>query len=70
MIAAIGIEMVTFADLYRDAFDLSTAFSRRRSYDAEYVALARHLGCELWTADLGLVRAFGPQFDWIRTLDA
>lgn len=69
LFARFEIELRTYPDLYNDALELTLTVGTRRSYDAEYIALAHHLGCELWTADLRLARAFERRFDWIRTLE-
>jgi predicted nucleic acid-binding protein len=36
------------------------------AYDAAYVALAEHLGVELWTADRPLYEAASRRFPWVR----
>lgn len=54
------------AGLHRLAFDLASELRRPQAYDSQYVALARLLGCELWTADRGLHAAFGPRFSWVK----
>lgn len=62
---AFGIRPREPAGLHGAAFALATEARRPQAYDAQYVALARLQGCELWTADRGLHAAFGPQFSWI-----
>ena len=36
------------------------------AYDGSYVALAEHLGAELWTADRQLYDAVGKRLPWVR----
>ncbi len=36
------------------------------AYDAAYVALAEHLGVDLWTADRPLYEAASRRFPWVR----
>ncbi len=38
------------------------------SYDAHYLALAEHLGCEFWTADKRLHNAVHEKLPWVRGL--
>ena len=55
--------------LYEDSLDLAETFNRPTVYDMHYVALAKLLGCELWTADESLLRVLGnsaPYVRWIR----
>jgi predicted nucleic acid-binding protein len=45
----------------------------RASYDPHYLAMAEHLGCECWTADLAFWQAASPTFSmirWVGELDA
>lgn len=39
---------------------------RVTAYDASYVALAEHLGAELWTADRPLYDAVAKRLSWVR----
>jgi len=50
----------TMPDLFHRAFQLSQRTQRAAIYDQLYVALADVLGCDLWTADGGLVNSFAP----------
>ncbi len=43
--------------LQRTAWSLAKAVNQRRAYDAQYLALADLLGCELWTGDERLYNA-------------
>lgn len=48
------------------AVDLADTFGQSASYDAHYLALAEHLGCELWTADEKFRNATKGTFKWVR----
>lgn len=47
----------TPSGLRREAWSLAKTINQRRAYDAQYLALASLLGCELWTADERLYNA-------------
>ena len=48
------------------ALEFATRFNRPKAYDAQYLAVADALGCELWTADRRLVNAVGDKLPWVR----
>ena len=48
------------------ALGFATRFNRPKAYDAQYLAVAAALGCELWTADRRLVNAVAGQLSWVR----
>lgn len=48
------------------ALALATRFNRPKAYDAQYLAVADLLGCELWTADRRLANAVGKDLAWVR----
>ena len=50
------IERAIPSELYREAYSLAASLGWAKSYDAEYVALARLLDCPLLTADARLRR--------------
>jgi|DewCreStandDraft_5_1066085.scaffolds.fasta_scaffold00028_184 predicted nucleic acid-binding protein len=64
----LGVELLSPAGLYPQAF----AFARRHRlsniYDALYVVLAQMLGTELWTDDQALLNALGPSAPWVRSI--
>ncbi|TAK27668.1 MAG: PIN domain-containing protein [Chloroflexota bacterium] len=61
-----SVRLVIPAGLYQEAFDLAQTFNRPTVYDAHYVALARTLGCVLWTADEALLNALGGKLPFVR----
>ena len=56
------VEIEEPAGLYRQALELAEMLNLSAAYDAQYLALAELMGCELWTADRRLVRSAGPRF--------
>lgn len=48
------------------AVELAWQLGQRASYDAQYLALAEHLDCELWTADQRFWSAASPAFSQVR----
>ncbi|MBI4506941.1 MAG: type II toxin-antitoxin system VapC family toxin [Chloroflexi bacterium] len=58
------IALIMPAQLHQQALQLAARFDLPAVYDAHYLALARLLGCALWTADRTLVNtvAGGPPF--------
>ena len=47
--------------------DIAATYHLPATYDAHYLALAEHLGVELWTADTRLVNALLPfKLDWVK----
>ena len=51
-------------DLQSVAWQLAQQYKQPRAYDAQYLAVASILGCELWTADRRLVNAVSAP--WVR----
>ena len=56
--------------LYARALRFATTRRLGAAYDAIYMSLADFEGCELWTADLKLVRAVQPEFPFVRSIKA
>lgn len=50
------------------AVEIAVLLNQRASYDSQYVALAEHLGCELWTADERFGRAAQSTFPFVHWL--
>ena len=62
----LGIRSVDPADLQSRAWELAKKYNRPRAYDAQYLAVATSLGCELWTGDRRLVNAIRePWLKWV-----
>ena len=55
-------------DLQRRAWLMAGRYARPRAYDAQYLAVAEQLGCDLWTADGRLANAVREP--WVRLLGA
>lgn len=55
--------------LYRDALTLAVQYRLGAAYDAHYIALAQHLGAELWTADKRLYNTVHPHLDFVKLVD-
>lgn len=53
-------------ELGRRAMRLAYRFNLPATYDAYYLALAEHEGCEFWTADAKLWRAVRGELAWVR----
>ena len=52
----------------RRAMEIAEQTGQKAVYDAQYVALAERLGCELWTADDRFVRAVGAALPFVHAL--
>ena len=59
---ALAIEYHNPNGLHYQALVLADVLDLPATYDAHYLALAEHLGCELWTDDLRLVRRVSRLF--------
>lgn len=55
--------------LHRDALSLAVTHRLGAAYDAHYVALAQHLGADLWTADKRLYNKVHLHLDFVRLVD-
>lgn len=60
----LGVRSSEPVNLQSQAWDLARQYNRPRAYDAQYLAVAKQLGCELWTADRRLVNAV--PVSWLR----
>jgi predicted nucleic acid-binding protein len=67
-ILSLPINFTTFDNMHEQAWQLAGRFNRPAAYDAHYLALAEHLGCEFWTADKRLYNAVSNDLSWVRWL--
>jgi predicted nucleic acid-binding protein len=63
---AFPIEFHNPVGLHFQALVLADALGLPATYDAHYLALAEHLGCELWTDDLRLMRHVTESLPFVR----
>lgn len=68
-LAAAPITRKGGAAAYSDAYDIAASLGWARTYDAEYVALARRYGCPLLTGDTRLRRGAGHIVEMIGPAD-
>ena len=52
--------------LHHQALVLADTLGLLATYDAHYLALAEHLGCELWTDDQRLIRQVATSLPFVR----
>ncbi len=60
------IELHNPVGLHFQALVLADALGLPATYDAHYLALAEHLGCELWTDDQRLIRHVASSLPFVR----
>jgi predicted nucleic acid-binding protein len=60
------VEIVPSLALHSRALQLAEEFDRPNAYDAQYLALAEAIQCQLWTADERLFNAVRGRFPLIR----
>ncbi|MDQ3227362.1 MAG: type II toxin-antitoxin system VapC family toxin [Chloroflexota bacterium] len=65
---ALPIEIHDPPRLHHQALALAAAHGLPATYDAHYLALAQHFGCDLWTDDLRLLRQVGDSLPFVRSL--
>jgi len=64
---ALPFTLIGDASLHRRAIVLAATYRLPAAYDAHYLALAEHLGIDLYTADVRLVNALLPfKVDWVK----
>jgi predicted nucleic acid-binding protein len=63
---ALPIELHNPVGLHHQALVLADALGLPATYDAHYLALAEHLGCQLWTDDQRLMRQIGSRLPFVR----
>lgn len=52
--------------IHQRALLLADAYGLPATYDAHYVVVAQHLGCDLWTDDQRLVRRLAAELPFVR----
>jgi len=52
--------------LAQRAYKLAETHNLPTAYDAQYLAVAEHLGCGFWTADEKLVNSVSAQLPWVK----
>ena len=62
------VEIVSLRGLHLAAMKVAGLFNRPAIYDAHYVALARMLDCDLWTADKRLLNALNGRLPFVKSL--
>jgi len=62
----LGIEPVEDRSLHSEAVSIALVLGLPSAYDSHYLAVARRLGCDLWTYDRKLVERASPRFPWVR----
>jgi predicted nucleic acid-binding protein len=65
---AFDVTLLSFPAIHERAWTLAQELDRPTAYDAHYLALAEHLGCEYWTADKTLCRVAQGRLPWVRWL--
>jgi predicted nucleic acid-binding protein len=55
--------------MHEQALALSDAYGLPAAYDAHYLALAQHLGCDFWTDDQRLLRLLSGALSFVQSLD-
>jgi len=52
--------------LQRTAYDFAVRFNQPKAYDAQYLAVASLVGCDLWTLDKRLYNSVKQELPWVR----
>jgi len=66
IILRFAVEIREEPGLQDRALALAHELRRPTTYDCQYLALAAHYGCELWTGDERLYNAVRGRFRWVR----
>lgn len=61
----VGVELMAPPNLPLEAWEVARRFNLSSIYDSYYLALAKSLECELWTADRTLYNALQGQLPWV-----
>ena len=67
---SIGVQLrfSEYEDISMQAMKIAHQFHLPASYDAHYLALAKHEGCEYWTDDSRLWNSVKRTLNWVRWL--
>jgi len=68
LLLAYPVRLLASDALIRRSYELATHLGFPTAYDSQYIAVAEHLQCELWTADHRLFTAVQGQFPQIHWL--
>jgi len=68
IVRSFPVELLHPEGIEDEAFALATDLGLATAYDSFYLALARKLVCEVWTADASLHRSVGRRFAPLRLL--
>lgn len=63
---SLPVNLYTQTDLHHRALAWASRFALPAAYDAHYLAMAEHLGGELWTADRALAHTVQSELPWVR----
>jgi predicted nucleic acid-binding protein len=66
VILGFAFEIHETPGLQTRAMELACELKRPTTYDCQYLALAEHHGCDLWTGDQRLVNAVKRRFRWVK----
>ena len=61
-----GLLLVDYIEMHVRAIELASIIGEQDAYDCHYLALAEHLDCEFWTADLAFYNAAHQGFPRVR----
>jgi len=64
----LGIQFYADPELHLEALALAHELNLPAAYDAHYLALARRMNAEFWTADQRLAKAVAQRFSWVHVL--
>jgi len=62
----LGIETYDHPSITRTAWNLARRYNLSRTYDAQYLAVAELLDCQMWTNDRKLINSVNPKSRHLR----
>jgi predicted nucleic acid-binding protein len=66
---SLPIRFIAPEDIFVEAWNIAITLGQPAAYDACYLAVAKALGCEFWTADEKLYRTAREKFPQIRLFE-